>query len=298
MISASDLATVELSGPVLLTIGTFDGVHRGHRFLLDQAAARARDRRYQLVIVTFDPCPAVVLRPSLGRYQLTTADQKLRLLGDVDPTLVVMLRFTHQLAQLTADQFLDAMEGRLSIRELWMGEDFHFGKDRQGGLDMIVQRGGRDGFSVHVVTRRLEESSSISSTRVRRHLDAGEVEDVVPLLGRPFALDLEQSTLVSNFVETPSEASFRIAPHLALPSAQHYAALFHDCTDRQHAVAATVHDNPDYQLTVFSNLPLALSGRLEFLSRLPPDRGQAMIDRANSFIEHWRRPSYPAAGNY
>ena len=298
MIAASDLATVELSGPVLLTIGTFDGVHRGHRFLLDQAAARARDRSYHLVIVTFDPCPAVVLRPSIGRYQLTTADQKLRLLGEAGPTLVVMLRFTHQLAQLTADQFLDAMEGRLSLRELWMGEDFHFGKDRQGGLDMIVQRGGRDGFSVHVVTRRLEESSSISSTRIRMHLAAGEVEDVIPLLGRPFALDLELDCLVNASATTPTEADFQIAPHLALPSVRQYAALFHDKVGRQHAAVATVQDSAETQLTVASSLPLTLPGRLEFLGRLQPAEGQTMVDRANFFLEHWQRPFYPAAGDY
>jgi riboflavin kinase/FMN adenylyltransferase len=98
--------------PVLLTIGTFDGVHRGHRYLLEQARDRAREHGYGLAIVTFEPCPAVVLRPSLGRYQLTSASEKLELLDAVAPALIVMLEFTRELSHLTASEFMNELEAR------------------------------------------------------------------------------------------------------------------------------------------------------------------------------------------
>src|SRR5579871_2014815 len=136
---AASFDEISLTQPALLTIGTFDGVHRGHRFLLEQARQRALEHGYGMVIVTFDPCPAIVLRPSIGRYQLTTVAQKLRLLASLDPALVVVLPFTHELARLTADQFMAALEARLTLREMWLGEDFHFGKDRAGGLTTLIE---------------------------------------------------------------------------------------------------------------------------------------------------------------
>ena len=124
---ATSLDDLHLDGPALLTVGTFDGVHRGHRFLLEQAERRAEEHGYGLVIVTFDPSPAVVLRPEIGRYQLTSARQKLQLLQSLGPGMVAMIRFTREIARLTAAEFLDAVESGMTLREMWLGEDFHFG---------------------------------------------------------------------------------------------------------------------------------------------------------------------------
>ena len=290
MITAFDLASLTLNDPVLLTIGTFDGMHRGHAFLLEQAAGRAHALRYQLAIVTFDPCPAVVLRPSVGRYQLTTAGQKLRLLAPVNPALVAVLPFSLELAQLTADQFLDLVEARLTLRELWMGEDFHFGRDRQGGLDLLMRRGASDGFAVHAITRRVDDHRSISSSRVRERLLAGDVQGAIPLLGRPFALDLSAEGC------NESGQSYTVAPHLLLPRDGWYAALGWAVNGESSAAAVRVQQREDYPVTIVG----AQRGRLrdlEFVARLDEPLNEPAA-QARALLEQWRRPDFPAASNY
>ena len=216
---------ISVSGPVLLTIGTFDGVHRGHRYLLEQARQRASEHQYGLVIVTFDPCPAVVLRPSLGRYQLTSAAQKLELLAAVEPAAVILLHFTPELSQLTAGEFMDALEARLDIRELWFGEDFRFGRDRGGDLQMLVTRGRESGFSLHVVSRRMEERESISSSRIRKALGAGDVEGVIPLLGYPFSRACSSDLRTLRRTQLMTMRGAATSPHIWLyrqmPSMRH-----------------------------------------------------------------------------
>src|SRR3979490_3243807 len=117
---ATSFEQLPLDRPALLTIGTFDGVHRGHRFLLEQAQQPAVEHGYGLVVVTFDPCPAVGLRPDLRRHQRTTAPQTLRLPEAVGPALALLLNFTPALSQLSADQFMEELESRLQLREVWL----------------------------------------------------------------------------------------------------------------------------------------------------------------------------------
>lgn len=297
---ATSFDDIACSGPVLLTIGTFDGVHRGHRFLLEQAEQRAREHGYQLVIVTFEPCPAVVLRPSLGRYQLTSATQKIALLAEIAPALVVVLPFTRELAALSADQFLDALEGRLELRELWMGEDFHFGRDRQGGLALLVQRGQRDGFAVHVVTRRTDEQTTISSSRVRDALAGGDVAAAMPLLGRPHALELAADQVRHAEHGALRALWFAVAPHLVLPTAGAYATLLSGSGETRPA-AVTVHpEAAERQLRVWPMTGADLPASIEFIA---PVVGQGaaddtmLLEQVRGIVAHWQRPRYAATGD-
>ena len=298
---ARSFEEIALPQPALLTIGTFDGVHRGHRFLLEQAVQRSREHGYVLLIVTFDPCPAVVLRPTIGRYQLTTAGQKLRLLEALGADMVVMLPFNQELAAVRPEEFMAHLEARVQLREMWLGEDFHFGRDRSGGLQMLVARGQEVGFSLHVVARRMEESASISSTRVRQALGAGDVEHALPLLGRPFAVELEDGGRSAS--STVESAVYDIAPHLALPTDGVYAAIRSDETTRAQPVAVSVQrDLPAEQLTVWSVTEGSATSDLEFINRLGSldeyRDPRASVDRASTLLEHWERPLYPASGNY
>lgn len=294
MIATTDLATVALRGPVLLTIGTFDGVHRGHRFLLEQAASRALERSYHLVIVTFDPCPAVVLKPDIGRYQLTTATQKLELLSAVNPALVVMLPFSRELAGLTADQFLDAMEGHLELRELWMGEDFHFGRGREGGLELVVRRGGRDGFSVHVIARQNAEQATISSSRVRDLLARGDVSGVIPLLGRPFALQVAQQS--TRFLDTTT-LEVLVESHLAIPASGKYAVLLRDDDSQPDAACAVIEDSA-MPIKILANRRPSHPVALEFVAPLNAQPGTGERAAARQQLAGWRHPHFPPAGSY
>src|SRR6185312_10731794 len=140
MILARSFAELPRDLPALLTIGTFDGVHRGHRLLLEQARLQALKRRIALVIVTFEPSPALVLRPGLRRYQLSPPDLKIQLLAEFDPACILLLPFTIALSRLSAGEFMDELEAHLAVRELWLGEDFHFGRDREGDARMLAVR--------------------------------------------------------------------------------------------------------------------------------------------------------------
>jgi riboflavin kinase/FMN adenylyltransferase len=297
---ATTFDAVELDRPALLTIGTFDGVHRGHLFLLDQAHQRAREHGYGLVIVTFDPCPAVVLRPTLRNYQLTSAAQKVRLLQGVSPALVVMLTFTRELSQLTADQFMDALEARLQVREMWLGEDFHFGRDRTGNLAMLVERGRNTGFSLHVVARRMEDQASISSTRVRQTLQGGDVEGAIPLLGRPFAVDLGLTTAGPS--DDPEE-SFTMPGHILLPRQGWYAGLARLHANTYGPTLVRIDDDTTlHQVQLYPRIAPQADLEVEFLHRLAdlPDLDDSAdgLAATQHFAATWERPVFPPAGSY
>jgi cytidyltransferase-like protein len=297
---ATTFEAIELDSPALLTIGTFDGVHRGHLFLLDQAHQRAREHGYGLVIVTFDPCPAVVLRPTLSNYQLTTAAQKLRLLQGVSPAVVVILTFTRELSQLTADQFMDELEARLQVREMWLGEDFHFGHDRTGNLAMLVERGRNTGFSLHVIARRMEDRASISSTRVRQTLRDGDVEGAIPLLGRPFAVDLGLAT-----AEPSSDQGqcFIVPRHALLPRHGWYAGLtqLHASTYGPSLIRIDDETTPR-QVQLYPRVAPQADLEVEFLYRLAdlPDLDDipGCFAAVQRLAAAWERPVFPPAGNY
>ena len=300
MLVVSQLDQLQIDGPVLLTVGTFDGVHRGHRFLLEQAQRRAEEHGYRFLIVTFDPPPAIVLRPSLGRYQLTEAREKVRLLGELNPAAIVVLPFTHELAQLSADQFMAAIEARVLLREMWLGEDFHFGRGREGGLTTLVERGRLSGFSLHVVARRMEHAGSISSSRIRKALTDGDVEAAIPLLGRPFSLAATDPALAIPREGRPIWSRVLVAPQLALPADGTYACLLSAEGEDELAVAALIRQEEDWQVTVLADDPLDGPIRIEFIDRLPSDlqSPSAALMQARDRLAHWQRPVYPAAGDY
>jgi len=303
MLVARSFEDIQLAGPALLTIGTFDGVHRGHRFLLEQARARARDQQYGMVVVTFDPCPAVVLRPSIGRYQLTTAEQKQSLLAEVDPAVLAMLEFTPQLSYLTASEFMDALEARLELREVWFGEDFRFGRDRGGDLNMLVERGRHSGFSLHVVSRRTEDKQSISSSRIRKALSLGDVEGALPLLGYPFRRDCANPSAGQWITGTASASRYTIDPWLALPADGIYAVIAAGASGVAPTTSEVQGEGAAYQLILRGPVNDDGMVQIEFIVHLCPRdeylRAPAGWEaRATELLGAWRRPEYRPAGHF
>jgi riboflavin kinase / FMN adenylyltransferase len=171
----------------VVTIGSFDGVHRGHQALIRQVRAAALDAQRASVVITFFPHPSVVL----GRaqpYYLTAPEEKLVQLNRTGVELLVELPFTPETAQVRAADFVDQLLQQLRMRELWIGHDFALGYRREGNADFLAKVGRARGFAVHAVDPLTNDGEIISSSNIRAALRAGDVAHAARLLGRPFRL--------------------------------------------------------------------------------------------------------------
>ena len=174
--------------PHIVSIGTFDGVHRGHRHLLETALARSHDLGVPLLVVTFEPIPAQVVRPELFQGRLNTAERKLTImlgLGDLD---ILVLPFTEALMKQAPEAFLSALNRAALPKELWIGEEFALGHNRTGTVDRLARIGADLGFNVHATERAMYNGDVISSSRIRKHILAGEPEQAEHLLGYLFGV--------------------------------------------------------------------------------------------------------------
>jgi riboflavin kinase/FMN adenylyltransferase len=180
----------ELPRGGVVSIGNFDGVHRGHQQLLRDAVARARELGTAALAVTFWPHPEKVLRPEAGMKLLATREQKMQLLSLAGLDAVVELSFTEELASTPAERFArDFLFGRLRPREVHLGRNFRFGHGRQGDVAFLEELGRELGFAVRGMEPIHDAKGPISSTRVREVVAAGLVEEAATLLGRFYAVD-------------------------------------------------------------------------------------------------------------
>jgi riboflavin kinase/FMN adenylyltransferase len=174
----------------VVTIGNFDGVHRGHQMLLNGAVVRARELGAPAVALTFDPHPERVLRPESGLRLVTTRAQKAQLLERLGVDTLVELGFDRRFAGTTAEAFArEFVFRRLTPAEVRLGTNFRFGAGRLGDVNFLSVIGHELGFSVVGVEPLLEGGEVISSTRVRRDIARGHAEEVWRLLGRPYHVD-------------------------------------------------------------------------------------------------------------
>lgn len=173
----------------IVTIGNFDGVHLGHRAILETVVGRARDLDGVAVVYTFDPHPRKVLRPANAPGLLTTLDQKVELLEEAGVDVVVVEPFTPEFAHTQANEFIQhCLHERLRPVEVYVGYDFHFGRDREGSMRMLTEQGPRLGFSVTIIPEVTMDDGDVNSTRIRELLAEGRPERAARMLGRPFTV--------------------------------------------------------------------------------------------------------------
>ncbi|WP_396655366.1 bifunctional riboflavin kinase/FAD synthetase [Microbacterium sp.] len=174
-------------GPSVVAIGKFDGVHAGHRAVLERARVDAAPSGAKVVAVTFDRNPLSLLRPEVCPEDLVGVTQKLRLLGKTGIDATLMLRFDRALADLTPREFVErVLVGALGAQTVLVGEDFRFGRGGAGNPQVLREIGAELGFRVDVVTdvRALDVDRRVSSTWIRELLAEGDVETAGKLLGR------------------------------------------------------------------------------------------------------------------
>jgi riboflavin kinase/FMN adenylyltransferase len=173
----------------VLTIGNFDGIHVGHRAILDTVVARARALAGTAVVYTFDPHPRKVLAPERAPKLLTTLEQRVELLGEAGVDVVVVERFTPEFARTDADRFIrERIHALIRPVEVYVGYDFHFGRDREGSLRLLGELGPRLGFSVTIIPEVVVDDGDVNSTRIRELLGEAQVERANAMLGRPYSI--------------------------------------------------------------------------------------------------------------
>lgn len=181
------LPDAQVAEDSVVTIGAFDGIHRGHRVVLESVRRAALDRERASVVVTFFPHPSVVLGRAEPFY-LTSTEEKIALLNALGIDLVVIMPFSLEMSYTRAGDYVAMLVEHLRMREVHVGYDFAFGHKREGTVAFLKRAGAERGFEVHEIPELLNGGEAISSTQIRQALRAGDVERANQWLGRPFRL--------------------------------------------------------------------------------------------------------------
>lgn len=177
-------------GPVVATIGNFDGVHRGHRMVIEEVIARAHTLGIASLAITFDPHPVFVLRPDSTLKLITPLQRKLELLAETGIDATLVLPFNHDLSHTSAHDFAaKILVNAARVVEVHEGENFRFGFNAEAGIDDLASLGRDLGFTVKSYAPRALRGAPVSSSRIRALIAVGDMNHARALLGRPFAVD-------------------------------------------------------------------------------------------------------------
>src|ERR671922_2357677 len=173
----------------VLALGNFDGLHRGHMKIIDRVRRRAGERGGTPAAMTFDPHPSRVLRPDKAPPLLMTTTQKLEALGRAGMQGVAVLRFTRELSLWEPEAFVrTVLVEWLHVAEVWVGANFLFGRERAGNFSLLRSLGMRHGFRAEKIDPVRYKDFVVSSTRIRRLVSEGRVDEAAALLGHPYAI--------------------------------------------------------------------------------------------------------------
>lgn len=289
-----ELAQFSPEKDVLLTIGVFDGVHLGHKYLISQLVTQAKQQNLLSGVVTFHQHPQEVLSPQTRLPCLTEMTQKVSLLKNEGVDAVIILSFTIELAKLSARQFVRLLQKHLRMRGLVVGPDFALGRGREGNVTVLRQLGQEMDFNVTVVSPIKTDGEVVSSTAIRQALANGDIKRVNKLIGRTFSL---QGQVVSGEGRGGPQLGFPtvnldIAPNQALPADGVYATLAYINGKTHHSMTnvgrrPTFGDNAHTIETYILNYQGDLYGqelRIEFIERLRDEKRFASIEELKKQI--------------
>jgi len=247
LLSREELSRYAPGRPVAITVGVFDGVHLGHRHLIDALKQRAAERGLASGVVTLHPDPIQVLRPETRVAYLTSLEERIELLRQTGVDMVAPLTFTSEVAELSAFQFLELLHGTLGLKFILMGPDHAFGRGREGTPARVAEIGQELGFDVEVLPQPLAGTSgAVSATAIRRALSEGDMEFVAQLLGRPYALrgPVVRGAERGRLIGFPT-ANIAVTPDRALPAYGVYISRAH-VGGRSYASATNIGIKPTF----------------------------------------------------
>ena len=285
------------SGPVAVTFGVFDGVHLGHRRLIQNLVESAATRGMTPVAVTLANHPLSVLRPELPLVLLTSLKERIELLHDAGAARVIPITFTVDISRLSPVQFMRTLYDCLGMRHMVVGPDFAVGKNRQGTVPVLESLGTLLGYSLEVADHFQLDETSVRSSAVRKALVNGDLKTVERFLGRRFTLDgpvIEGEGRGSGLLGFPT-VNIGLGPLQALPADGVYATWI-DVNGERYASATSVGIKPTFHEDaprVVESFILGYDGnlygepvRLEFVTRL---RGQEKFDSTDALIEQMKQ---------
>lgn len=224
MLVAEELARLSPKKDMLLTIGVFDGVHLGHKYLISQLKEYAKQQNLLTGVVTFRLHPQEVLSPQTKLPFLTNLTERTNLLKSEGVDAIIPLSFTRELAQLSARQFVSLLKKYLRMRGVVIGPDFALGRHREGNTNSLYTLGQDMNFSVTVIPPIVINGEVVSSTAIRKALADGDMKKVHNLVGRPFSLHGYVITGAGRGIELGfPTANLDIDPEQALPTDGVYA---------------------------------------------------------------------------
>ena len=276
-------AFVAPTGGTAVTIGAYDGVHRGHQFVIGHLRRLAGAGGLDAVVLTFDRHPASVVRPESAPKLLTDLDQKLEILAATGVDHTVVLRFDEARSQEEPEDFVrEVLVGALGDRIVVVGEDFHFGRRRRGNVELLREMGGSSGFEVvHVPLL-----PATSSTAVRRLLEAGDVGGAAELLGRPHQVRgvVERGDQRGRDLGYPT-ANVAVPSDILLPAPGIYAGWYGDDMPAAISVGRRPTFSADGAPVVLEAYVLDFDGdlygqkaRVSFVSRLRDEQRYDSVD--------------------
>jgi riboflavin kinase / FMN adenylyltransferase len=303
------------TGPTVVTIGVFDGVHRGHQRVIGRTVERARELGALAVVVTFDPHPMAVVRPDAVPLLLATLERRVELFEDYSADAVLVVPFDRQRSHQPAEEFVREIVGALRPVAIVVGDDFRFGFKAAGDVALLRRLGGELGFEVEGLTRQDPgadqesdgrqpvDTSAVSSTAVRRCLERGDAAHACALLGHAFRVDgtVVEGAHRGRELGFPT-ANVPAAAGMALPSDGVYAGWLRVRTD-DHAgwheplpAAISVGTNPQFgeeprrvESYVLDRDDLELYGRTVAVSFVDRVRGQARFDSVDTLVQQMTR---------
>ena len=221
-----ELANIAPQGETILTIGVFDGVHAGHRYLLKKMQRRAAEKSLLSGVVTFSPHPQSVLHPHNQLPWLSNLEDRVQAIQELGIDIVAVLTFTPKLARLSAQEFISLVKKHLRVRGIIVGPDFALGRGREGNIDLLRALGREMKFSVEVIPPYTINGEVVSSTLIRQALIQGDMRRIERLMGHYFHLrgKVITSDKRGRVLGFPT-ANLDIKPQQALPGNGIYATI-------------------------------------------------------------------------
>lgn len=241
-----ELANMVPQRETLLVIGVFDGVHTGHRYLLENLQRQAKEKNLLSGVVTFDPHPQSVLNPFNQLPWLIDLQDRVNWLQELAIDLVAVLSFTPEVSQLSAREFVSLLKKYLKMRGIMMGPDFTLGRNREGDANLLRSLGQEMDFSVETIAPLVADGEIVSSTLIRQALAQGDMRKVHKLMGRHFYLrgKVITSDKRGRTLGFPT-ANLDIKPRQALPGNGVYATMT-QVDGKQFVAATNVGTNPTF----------------------------------------------------